>query len=82
MKWLRKLVARQRLALRSALILMLALIVISAAVLMAALEANLRREVDRRRFCCELKTSSTALLSIKTAPGARPAPRGEWPAWR
>jgi two-component system, OmpR family, sensor kinase len=41
----RKFLARQRLALWSALILMLTLIIIGA-LLMAALEANLRREVD------------------------------------
>jgi two-component system OmpR family sensor kinase len=43
--WVRKVLARQRLALWSALILVLVLLIIGA-LLMAALEANLRREVD------------------------------------
>jgi two-component system OmpR family sensor kinase len=45
MIWVRKFLARQRLALWSALILVLTLVIIGA-LLMAALEANLRREVD------------------------------------
>ena len=44
-RWLRSFLARQRLALWSAAILALALLFIGA-LLMAALEANLRREVD------------------------------------
>jgi len=43
--WVRKFLARQRLALWSALIVVLTLVVIGA-LLMTALEANLRREVD------------------------------------
>src|SRR5512136_1206560 len=45
MMWVRRFLARQRLALWSAAILVLTLVLIGA-LLMAALEANLRREVD------------------------------------
>jgi two-component system OmpR family sensor kinase len=45
MRWIRKFLVRQRLALWSALILMLTMVIIGA-LLMAALEVNLRREVD------------------------------------
>jgi len=45
MSWVRRMLARQRLALWSALILVLTLVMIGA-LLMAAMEANLRRKVD------------------------------------